>query len=121
MPISKLNLPFRMPVHDTNDAELRTLIFDFRRVVVKFTKPDCNVCAHMAHIFSHLSNISQFENILFLRMDAKENPVSSKEVSLSGTPFFATYLNGTLSQCSLVSEKETLIEMLSALQMAETN
>lgn len=54
-------------------------------------------------------------------MDAQENPVSSKEVSLSGTPFFATYLNGTLNQCSLVSDKETLMEMLSALQMAEAN
>ena len=110
-----------MPVHDSNDSELRTLIFDFRRVIVKFTQADCKVCAHMAHIFSHLSNTSQFQNILFLRMDAQENPVSSKEVSLTGTPFFATYLNGTLNHCSLVSDKAALLEMLSALQMAEAN
>lgn len=110
-----------MPVHDTNDAELRTLIFDFRRVIVKFTKEQCTVCQRMAHIFSHLSNTPEYQNILFLRMDAKENPVSSQEVKLSGTPFFATYLNGLLNQCSLVSDKEALVTMLNALEENDSN
>ena len=110
-----------MPVHDTNDTELRTLIFDFRKVIVKFTKDKCTVCERMAHIFSHLSNTPTYQNVLFLRMDAAENPVSSKEVNMTGTPFFATYLNGTLNQCSLVSDKQALVEMLSALQMPEAD
>src|SRR6478736_610040 len=110
-----------MPVHDTNDAELRTLIFDYKKVIVKFTKEQCTVCERMAHIFSQLSNNPEYQNILFLRMDAAENPVSSQEVKLSGTPFFATYHKGMLPQCSLVSDKEGLVIMLNALQEASTN
>ena len=106
-----------MPIRDTNDAELRTLIYDHQKVIVKFTKEQCTICERMARIFSQLAEDPTYKDITFLRMDAKENPVSSKEVNLSGTPFFATYLNGMLNQCSLLSDKEALVEMLSALQM----
>ena len=110
-----------MPIRDTNDAELRTLIYDHKKVIVKFTKEQCTICERMARIFSKLSDSPTYQEITFLRMDAKENPVSSKEVNVSGTPFFATYLNGMLTQCSLLSDKEALMEMLGALKMAEVN
>lgn len=104
-----------MPIRDTNDAELRTLIYDHRKVIVKFTKEQCTICERMARIFSQLAESEAYREITFLRMDAKENPVSSKEVNLTGTPFFATYVNGMLNQCSLLSDKEALMEMLAAL------
>ena len=107
-----------MPIRDTNDAELRTLIFDHRKVIVKFTKEQCTICERMARIFSQLADNPEYQEITFLRMDAKENPVSSQEVHLTGTPFFATYLNGLLTQCSLLSDKEALMEMLAALKQA---
>ena len=110
-----------MPIRDTNDAELRNLIFDHEKVIVKFTKEQCTVCERMARIFSQLSDSAEYQDITFLRMDARENPVSSQEVKLSGTPFFATYLNGMLTQCSLLSSKDTLVSMLATLQQAPAN
>ena len=110
-----------MPIRDTNDAELRTLIFDHQKVIVKFTIEQCVICERMARIYSQLSDNSEYREITFLRMDATENPVSSKEVNMTGTPFFATYLNGMLNQCSLLSDKAALIEMLGALKMVEPN
>ena len=110
-----------MPIHDTNDAGLRTLIFDHPKVIVKFTKEQCTICERMAGIYSQLAENPTYREITFLRMDAKENPVSSKEVNMTGAPFFATYLNGLLNQCSLLSDKEALKEMLGALQMAEAD
>lgn len=109
-----------MPVRDTNDTELRTLIFDFQKVIVKFTKEQCTICERMARIFTQLSNNPEYQDILFLKMDASENPVSSQEVKLTGTPFFATYLNGMLNQCSLLSDKEALVTMVVGLQETPT-
>ena len=43
---------------------------------------------------------------MFLLMDASESPVSSQEVHLTGTPFFAIYENSVLVLCKLVSEEE---------------
>ena len=110
-----------MSVKQATDSELRTLIHANEKVVVKFTKEQCTICERMARVYSQLSDSPTYQEITFLRMDAKENPVSSKEVNVSGTPFFATYLNGTLNQCSLVSDKEALVEMLDALQTAEAD
>ncbi len=110
-----------MPVRDTNDAELRTLIYDHAKVIVKFTKEQCVVCERMARIFTQLSDSGEYQEITFLKMDANENPVSSQEVKMTGTPFFATYHNGMLTQCSLLSDKETLVEMLSELKRAEAD
>jgi hypothetical protein len=45
-------------------------------------------------------------------MNASENPVSSKEVKLTGTPFFATYSNGTIRECGIVATEDGIRAML---------
>jgi hypothetical protein len=105
-----------MPIQDTNDEGLRLLIFDYPKAIVKFTKKDCVVCERMGKTYQLLSEQKEYNNILFLRMDASENPVSSQEVHLSGTPFFAIYRKGKLEECRLISDAEELKEMLDQLQ-----
>ncbi|HSI90714.1 MAG TPA: thioredoxin family protein, partial [Adhaeribacter sp.] len=70
-----------MAIQITNDAELRNLIFDNPKVIVKFTKTDCPICEKMGRIYEKLSHKKEFDTIKFLLMDASENPVSSKEVN----------------------------------------
>ncbi|WP_192822179.1 thioredoxin family protein [Rufibacter sp. LB8] len=105
-----------MAIQTSSDAELRSIIFDKERVLVKFIDENCSVCQELAPSIERLADDSRYQHITFLRMDASENPVSSKEVKLSGTPFFATYCNGTLKDCGLFSsekEVEALVETLS--------
>ncbi|KAA9340306.1 thioredoxin family protein [Adhaeribacter soli] len=104
-----------MPIQKATDTELRSLIFENARVVVKFTKTDCPVCERMGQTFRKLSEDARYQDVKFLLMDAAENPVSSKEVHLSGTPFFAVYLGGILIQCKLVAEENELEELLAEL------
>ncbi|MDX5346584.1 MAG: thioredoxin family protein [Hymenobacteraceae bacterium] len=104
-----------MTIQESNDEELRRIIYDKDKVIVKFFAEDCEVCRVLEQPFRKLSSNPAYKNITFLRMDASENPVSSKEVSLSGTPFFATYNKGTLVECGLLSEEKDIKEMLDRL------
>lgn len=102
-------------VTESNDNELRRLIFERNKVIVKFTDADCPVCKTMEPKYRKLSNAPDYSRIAFLRMSAKENPVSSREVKLKGTPFFATYNRGTLADCGIKATEEELREMLQKL------
>lgn len=104
-----------MMVIESNDNELRKLIFERYKVIVKFTDEACPVCKVMEPKYKHLSNEPQYEEIAFLRMSAKENPVSSREVKQKGTPFFATYNRGTLADCGIVANEAELRTMLQKL------
>ena len=104
-----------MTVTDINDNKLRQLIFEEERVIVKFTDPACPICKSLSPSFRKLSADSQYQDIAFVRMKASENPVSSKEVKLTGTPFFATYRNGTIQECGIVDTEDGIRAMLERL------
>lgn len=104
-----------MPVHTSSDAELRSIIFEKEKVLVKFIDEDCAVCKKLAPSIEKFSNAPQYQEVTFLRLDASENPVSSKEVKLSGTPFFATYHKGTLKDCGLLSSEAEVQVLLDNL------
>ncbi|MBK0403291.1 thioredoxin family protein [Adhaeribacter sp. BT258] len=105
-----------MPIKEATDQELRNLIFENPKVIVKFTKTDCPVCERMGRTYLKLSNQARYNDVVFLRMEASENPVSSQEVHLTGTPFFATYKNSVLATCKLISDEKELEELLTELQ-----
>ena len=101
-----------MTVTDITDEQLRQLIFEKEKVIVKFTAAGCPVCQRLSPLFRHLSTEPQYEAVTFVRMNASENPVSSKEVKLTGTPFFATYSNGTIRECGIVATEDGIRAML---------
>lgn len=104
-----------MSILESNDNELRRLIFEKDSVIVKFIDEDCPICKALAPAFQDFASQPAYQSITFVRMNAKENPVSSKEVKMSGTPFFATYKNSKLKYCGTVSTEEGLRNMLDQL------
>ncbi|WP_242921275.1 thioredoxin family protein [Pontibacter liquoris] len=104
-----------MNIIESNDEELRRLIFERDKVIVKFIDEHCPVCKRLAPGFTNMAAKPAYQNITFVRMHAKENPVSSQEVKMTGTPFFATYKNGTLLDCGIVSTEDALQNMLQKL------
>lgn len=105
-----------MSVLDSNDAHLRRLIYEVDKVIVKFINEDCAICKALSPKFEQFSADPAYQHITFVRMNAKENPVSSKEVSMTGTPFFATFRKGTLLDCGVVSTEDGIKEMLLKLK-----
>jgi len=105
-----------MPIAESNDDDLRQLIFERDKVIAKFVDEDCAVCRQLAPSFAKFAQSPAYSDIAFVRMHASENPVSSQEVKLTGTPFFATYRNGTLRECGLVSTEAEMKALLDRLK-----
>lgn len=102
-------------IHEASDADLRTLIHKHDLVIVKFVDENCQVCKELAPSFQGLAGNPKYRDVLFLRMNAAENPVSSKQVKLSGTPFIATYRKGRLQDCGLITSEAEVAQMLDKL------
>lgn len=105
-----------MTIIESNDDHLRRLIFEKEKVIVKFVDETCPVCKQLAPSFTNFSSDPAYNDITFVRMNASENPVSSQEVRLTGTPFFATYRKGTLKECGVVSTEEEIKALLDSLK-----
>lgn len=105
-----------MPIVEANDEDLRQLIFEKDKVIVKFIDEACAVCKQLAPSFTGFATSPAYSDITFVRMHASENPVSSKEVKLTGTPFFATYRDGTLRECGVVATEEEIKTLLDKLK-----
>ena len=104
-----------MAIHETNDAGLPNYICRHTQVIVKFTGEDCPVCKELSPVYRELSEQERYRNIIFLRLDAEENPITSREVKQNGTPFMVAYRNGTLVSHKLANQKEDIVNMLEKL------
>ena len=105
-----------MPIVESNDEDLRQLIFEKDKVIVKFVDEACAVCRQLAPSFAKFAASPAYRGITFVQMHASENPVSSQEVKLTGTPFFASYRSGTLRECGLVTTEAEIKSLLDKLK-----
>ncbi|WP_242919950.1 protein disulfide isomerase family protein [Pontibacter liquoris] len=105
-----------MPVVDKmTDDDLRSIIYKYDHVIVKFVDAQCPICKELEPTYRKLAESPAYKDVRFLRMQASENPVSSRQVRLTGTPFIATYYKGLLQACGLVKTAGELEEMLQDL------
>ncbi|AKQ46743.1 thioredoxin [Rufibacter radiotolerans] len=104
-----------MAIQTSSDNELRSIIFAKDRVIVMFVDDNCQICKALAPAYKKFSENPTYQDITFLQLDSSENPVSSQEVKLSGTPFFAIYYKGTLRDCALLSTEEKVRKYLDKL------
>ena len=105
-----------MAFQQTSDLLLPNLICSNTKVVVKFTANDCPICKELEPTYQQLSALERYQGIIFLKMDAKENPVVSKQVKQGGnTPFMATYRDGVLQNYKLVFGEKDIVIMLDEL------
>ena len=102
-------------IYNATDADLRQLVFQKKHVIVKFIDHNCEICKALAPSFEALAKHDRYTDVLFLKMDANENPVSRKEVQFNSAPFIATYKNGVLRDCGLVNSEEEITNLLEQL------
>ncbi|MBC5994877.1 thioredoxin family protein [Pontibacter cellulosilyticus] len=105
-----------MSILESDDNDLRKLIFEKEKVIVKFINESCPVCQSLAPSFEKFATDPTYSDVTFVRMHADQNPVTSQEVKLTGTPFFAVYRNGTILECGLLSSEEEIKQMLQKLK-----
>ena len=106
----------RQRVHETDDEGLRRLTHEHLKVFAKFTSDSCPVCEQLAPPFARHADDEEFRNILFLRLNADENPVAKKIMREKVAPFFVSYCQGQLLECDMLTTEEEVLNMLQRLR-----
>jgi thioredoxin 1 len=105
-----------MEVQEAHDATIQELLAAHPKVVVKYYADWCGSCRLFHPKYKRLGSSEQFKDIVFLNINAEENPEARKLAGVDNLPFFATFRDGKLLEGSATSKEEYLVTMLEKLQ-----
>ena len=104
-----------MRVIESTDADFAQILIENPKVIVKYYADWCGTCRLFAPKFKRMSSEEQYQDILFLDVNAEKNPGARKLAGVDNLPFFATFKNGRLAEGTATSKEEKIIEMLQNL------
>lgn len=105
-----------MPVHIATDADFSEKLNSHERVVVKYFADWCGSCKLFAPKYRRLSDNENYSGILFLDVNAEENPEARKTAGVDNLPFFAIFKNGKFVEGSSTSKEEVVTALLDKLK-----
>jgi len=100
-----------MAVEPSNDAQFLQNI-NQGKVVVKFFADWCGSCKLFAPKFKRLSADERFKGILFVEVNAEQNPEARKQAGVNTLPYFAVYKDGKLVDGLSSSKEEAVVELI---------
>jgi thiol-disulfide isomerase/thioredoxin len=104
-----------MSVIKSTDADFKELINKNEKVVVKYYADWCGSCRLFSPKYNRLANDEKFAGIIFLDVNAEQNPEARKIAGVSNLPYFAIFMNGNLIEAATTSKEEYIIELLEKL------
>ena len=106
-----------MPVRETSDSILFLQGAEHDRVILKYHTNDCGEpCINFIPIFEALSNDPLYKDIVFLVIDADDNPRAKERILNKKQPVITIYYKGLLRDSRHASTREGVIELLEELQ-----
>lgn len=105
-----------MAVILSTDCDFNTVLQNNPKVVVKYFADWCGNCKLFAPKFRRMSDNPEFEGVVFIDVNAEENPEARKLASVDNLPFFATYHNGQLVKGQATSKEEVVTELVNGLK-----
>jgi len=104
-----------MAVIQVNDQEFKEQIAQHDKVVVKYFANWCGNCKLFAPKYKRVSNEEGMENILFLDVNAEEQPEARKLAQVDNLPYLATFKNGERLDGSASNKEEYLRKLIDGL------
>ncbi len=104
-----------MAIITSNDSEFNTLIQDNQKVIVKFYADWCGSCKLFAPKFKKLSEKDEYSGILFVDVNAEDNPQARKLAQVKNLPTIATFKNGQLLESVPTTNENYVQKMLADL------
>jgi thiol-disulfide isomerase/thioredoxin len=102
-------------VQQSSDSDFDEIINKSPKVVVKYYADWCGTCKLFAPKFRRLSEDARFEGVLFVEINAEENPLARKKANVNNLPFIATFENGKLKEGYATGKEDAVVEMISKL------
>lgn len=105
-----------MPVTETTDSFLFLQVADNDRVILKYHTDDCGeACMNFIPVYKELSNDPLYKDVVFLVIDADQNPKAKERIMDKKQPVITIYYKGQLLDSRHASTKagvESLLEDL---------
>lgn len=105
-----------MAVIKADQTNFQELLQNHSKIVVKFYADWCGSCKLLAPKFKKLSEQPEYQDIVFLDVNAEENPDIRKSVGVNNLPFIATFQNAQLVEGVPTSNENYILQMLQKLQ-----
>lgn len=104
-----------MPVTISTDQNFDQQLNESPKIIVKFYADWCGSCKLFAPKYRRLADDSRFEDVIFLDINAEQNPEARKSVGVNNLPFFAAFSNGKLLTGEATSKEENVVSMIEKL------
>lgn len=85
------------------------------KTVVKYYADWCGSCKLFGPKYKRLSEDERFKDIVFLEVNAEQNPEARKAAGVSTLPYFATFKDGHLLEGLSTSKEDVFVQMLEKL------
>jgi thiol-disulfide isomerase/thioredoxin len=104
-----------MAVDLVTDENFEELIKSNPKVVVKYFADWCGSCRLFAPKFKRLSNEEKNQHIVFLDINAENNPKARSMSDVKNLPTFAIFENGQFVEAVSTNKEETVVELIGKL------
>ncbi|MBX3102168.1 MAG: thioredoxin family protein [Bacteroidetes bacterium] len=100
-----------MSLQKVTDTEFSQLLAHHPKVVVKYYADWCGSCRLVAPKYNKMA-ADAGEDVLFLDVNAEENPEARRAAGVTNLPFFAVFKDGQLAEGVNTSRIELLEEII---------
>lgn len=105
-----------MPVTETSDEYLFLQVAEHDKVILKYHTDDCGQpCINFIPIFEDLSNDANYKDVVFLVINAENNPKAKQRILVKKQPVVTIYFKGQLLDSRHASTREGVEELLNEL------
>ncbi len=104
-----------MAVTKADDSQIKDIIANNEKVVVKYYADWCGNCRLFAPKFKRISDNEQYAGITFLDVNAEHSPEARKMAGVTNLPYFAIFRNGELQEGIAASKEEAVLELIGKL------
>ena len=105
-----------MAVIESTDADFQQILDGNPKVIIKFYAGWCGSCRLFAPKYKRMSDEEQYSGVVFLDIDAENNPEARKLAGVSNLPFFASFKDGKLVKADTTAKEETVAEMIQEIR-----
>jgi thiol-disulfide isomerase/thioredoxin len=99
-------------VQKITDLEFGELIKNQDKVIVKYFANWCGSCRLFAPKFTKISNKEDYKDVMFVEVNAEENPEARRFAGVSNLPYFATIKSGVLFKGDTTAKEESVENMI---------